>query len=181
MSCKHEFFKDKLDRVGVCDYCGLTQAEIQLAAANAELAELKSSLQFNFNSVVDCLKSKYDAEQELSAHYKAKAEQAEAQCAAWEQSAKEFANGMDYYRGIVIAVGEMIGEQSYICDDGTRSDSVLCAKIVELVAAVLAQNKRMREALEEIAESKLQTIDWAMKRWIDCRVQGIAKAALEEK
>lgn len=61
----------------------------QLAAAKAELAELaelKSSLQFNFNSVVDCLKSKYDAEQELSSHYKAKAEQAEAQCAAYKKA-----------------------------------------------------------------------------------------------
>lgn len=51
--------------------------------------------------------------------------------------------------------------------------------IFEKLEQAEAQNKRMQEALNEIANSNLQTIDWAMKRWIDSRVVNIAKAALE--
>jgi len=43
----------------------------------------------------------------------------------------------DYYRGLVVRVGNMIGEPAHIADDGTRRDDVLCAKVPGLVHDIL--------------------------------------------
>lgn len=53
--------------------------------------------------------------------------------AAWMDTAAQAQRGVDYYRDLVVACGKSIGTAAYICDDGTRSDSVLCAKVPDLV------------------------------------------------
>ncbi len=39
----------------------------------------------------------------------------------------------EYYRNLLIQIGEIIGKEAYISDDGSIQDSVLCAKLPELV------------------------------------------------
>lgn len=51
----------------------------------------------------------------------------------WKESAAHFAKGMEYYRGLLDEIGNAIGEQAFICDDGGRSEGVLRAKLPELV------------------------------------------------
>lgn len=58
--------------------------------------------------------------------------------AMWMDTAAQAQRGVDYYRGLVIRVGQAIGERAYIADDGSRSEDVLCAKVPELVEALLA-------------------------------------------
>lgn len=54
----------------------------------------------------------------------------------WEESAAHFHEGMKYYRDLLIQIGEIIGEQAYISDDGSRQQDVLCAKLPELIKKI---------------------------------------------
>jgi hypothetical protein len=61
--------------------------------------------------------------------------------AFWMQTAAQNERNTAYYRGLLEECGEAIGEAAYIADDGGRSDSVLCAKIPELVKQLVAGKK----------------------------------------
>lgn len=53
--------------------------------------------------------------------------------AAWMQTAAQNQRNADYYRNLLEQCGEAIGDDAYICDDGTISEDVLCAKIPEII------------------------------------------------
>jgi hypothetical protein len=72
-----------------------------------------------------------------------------AQAQAWEDTAIQSAHNRDYYRKLVEKIGDMIGSLAYIADDGTLGDSVLCAKVPELVERAL----RRLEILETLVGS----------------------------
>ena len=55
---------------------------------------------------------------------------------AWLDYAAQADRNTEYYRGLVQQIGERIGEEAYIADDGSRSEDILCAKVPELVAAL---------------------------------------------
>lgn len=53
--------------------------------------------------------------------------------ALWMQIAAQNQRNTDYYRGLLKECGEAIGERAFICDDGSISEDVLCAKIPEII------------------------------------------------
>lgn len=53
-----------------------------------------------------------------------------------------------YYHGLVVRIGESLGEPAYIADDETRSKDVLCAKVPELVDALTAEVERKEKFIE---------------------------------
>ena len=55
--------------------------------------------------------------------------------AVWMQTAAGNQRNTDYYRGLLVECGEIIGDRAYTADDGVRSEDVLCAKIPEIIAA----------------------------------------------
>ncbi len=57
---------------------------------------------------------------------------------AWIESAAMFSRNEGYYRGLVEQIGELFGDEAHICDDGSRSQDILCAKVPDLVRAALA-------------------------------------------
>lgn len=61
--------------------------------------------------------------------------QAKREAANWEESAAQFLRNQEYYRGLVVKIGEIIGEQAYIRDDGSVCEDVLCDKVPEIIAA----------------------------------------------
>lgn len=79
-----------------------------------------------------------------------RAEKAEAEAAAWTQSAKEFSSGLSYYRNLVVHIGNTIGHESHIAGDGSDMRGVLCAKVPELVQELIGNNERLRAALGNI-------------------------------
>ena len=54
----------------------------------------------------------------------------------WYDTAAQHARNEEYYRGLVIQIGEMLGDEAYISDDGSVQQDVLCAKVPELVRAL---------------------------------------------
>jgi hypothetical protein len=64
-------------------------------------------------------------------------EQAIAERDAWVETAMMFSRNEEYYRGLVEAIGKMLGRDAYTADDGSFSQDVLCAKVPEIVAARL--------------------------------------------
>ena len=69
-------------------------------------------------------------------------EQAIAQRNAWCDTAAQHLKNEDYYRGLVIKIGAMLGPDAYISDDGSVQDSVLCAKVPDLVARLVSSPQR---------------------------------------
>lgn len=57
--------------------------------------------------------------------------------AFWMEIAAQNERNTDYYRGLLEQCGKLIGTKAYICDDGSESEDVLCAKIPMLVANLL--------------------------------------------
>lgn len=52
----------------------------------------------------------------------------------WVEMACLFSKNESYYRGLLDQIGEIIGEEAYLCDDGiSKSTSVLRAKLPQLV------------------------------------------------
>lgn len=59
--------------------------------------------------------------------------------------AQEHAN-TEYYRGIVVKIGELFGKEAYTSDDGSVQDGVLCAKVFELVEKSLQKDTSDQDA-----------------------------------
>lgn len=57
----------------------------------------------------------------------------------WEGTARREAENVEYYRGLLVAIGEMFGEEARTQDDGGKVGHVLAAKVPELVASMKAK------------------------------------------
>lgn len=57
--------------------------------------------------------------------------------AAWMQTAAQNQRNTDYYRGLIVRCGVAIGPDAYRQDGGGVSEDVLCAKVPELVEALV--------------------------------------------
>jgi hypothetical protein len=55
----------------------------------------------------------------------------------WCDTAARHCRNEQYYRGLVIKIGEMLGREAYVSDDGSVQEDVLCAKVPALVRARL--------------------------------------------
>ena len=51
----------------------------------------------------------------------------------WMETAAQESRNRDYYRGLLINIGELFGNDAHIADDGSYSTDVLCAKVPDLV------------------------------------------------
>ena len=68
---------------------------------------------------------------------------------AWIETAQQHCRNEAYYRGLVVQIGEAIGEAAYISDDGSKQQDVLCAKVPELaIAAIKERDAALAEAAE---------------------------------
>lgn len=63
--------------------------------------------------------------------------------------AREHAN-TEYYRGIVVKIGELFGAPAYISDDGSVQEDVLCAKVFDLVKELQDKKFELDEMLNQI-------------------------------
>jgi len=64
--------------------------------------------------------------------------------AFWMETAAQNERNIDYYRGLVERIGKDIGREAYVQDDGGISEDVLCAKVPELVKAIVANLKSVQ-------------------------------------
>ncbi len=53
--------------------------------------------------------------------------------AVWMDTAAGFSNSVTYYQGLLNQCGEAIGDAACTCDDGSKADEVLRAKVPGLV------------------------------------------------
>jgi hypothetical protein len=59
--------------------------------------------------------------------------------AAWMEDAARFSLNEQYYRGLVVRCGKALGIEARTSDDGGVHDTVLCAKVPELVERLVAE------------------------------------------
>lgn len=64
--------------------------------------------------------------------------------ALWMRDNAQAHGNVVYYQGLLDRVGRALGEGAHTCDDGSRSESVLRAKVPELVEQMVVINEGMR-------------------------------------
>ncbi len=98
----------------VCNYCGI----VMPCPVCAEQAELRAAL------------AAKGQEQLVDG----------GNAAMWHATARDMANNAEFYRGIVVQVGELFGVAARTSDDGSIQEDVLALKVPELVAALIEQS-----------------------------------------
>lgn len=74
------------------------------------------------------------------------------------ETASQHLRNEEYYRDLVEQIGEAIGEQAYIADDGVKHDRVLCAKVPELVFDLIHTAGALNAALRVAKQNTLRAI-----------------------
>lgn len=59
----------------------------------------------------------------------------------------------EYYRGIVVKIGELFGPAAYQSDDGSWQEDVLCAKVFDLVNDFFKENQMVMDKNAELQEA----------------------------
>lgn len=72
----------------------------------------------------------------------------------WTDSAAEYARGSDYYQGLLDQIGQSIGDKARTADDGSISDSILRAKLPELVKELCEQKPVLAVDATSIGEKR---------------------------
>ena len=69
----------------------------------------------------------------------------------WEETAKWHSKNEDFYRNIVHEIGELLGPEVYVADDGSVMEDVLALKVPEVLRKRL---RRVREVHEEFKQTE---------------------------
>lgn len=80
--------------------------------------------------------------------------------AAWMDTAAHESSGRDYYRGLLYRCGVSLGEPAHLCDDGTRSEDVLRAKVPELVRDLVMERDVLRELVRDASNVIRETHEY---------------------
>jgi len=59
--------------------------------------------------------------------------------AVWMDTGAQHCRNECYYRSLVVRCGDALGDAAKTCDDGSKSEDVLCAKVPELVEALVSK------------------------------------------
>ena len=125
---------------------GIGCAMCHIKALEAQNEKLLADYQETVAKAAAKERPAYDEQQE-------KIMRLEAQNAAMEDMAKQYARNEDFYRELLDKCASSLGDAVFISDDGSVQDSPLRLKIPELVESQAKQNAAMREALGKIADS----------------------------
>jgi len=63
----------------------------------------------------------------------------------WIETCKQTQRNTDYYRDLLIQIGEVIGEDAKVCDDGTVVPDILVAKVPELAISIIENYKETKK------------------------------------
>ena len=119
-------------------------AERIVYASSIALADRKTSDPSFADNLIDAITAALEADRARSAET----------IEAWTATANQNQRNADYYRGLVVKIGETFGDAAYIQDDGGRVTDVLCAKVPELAARsadVLAEAERSLDLIRTMA------------------------------
>ncbi len=64
----------------------------------------------------------------------------------WEETARQHARNEQYYHGLLVEVGRVLGPEAFTADDGSVQADVLCAKVPELVRRRLGRGEPVASA-----------------------------------
>ena len=133
-----------------CAYCGtlftagtqekldeLIRDHVQACEKNPLVQQLKSA--YTSNAQWNCLHEIVER----------RAEENLRNANHWQEVARMHAKNEEYYRGLVVQIGDAMGHDAYVADDGTVSDDVLCAKVPELVVSMMTRKDKLKMATEK--------------------------------
>jgi hypothetical protein len=100
---------------------------------------------------------------------------------AWMETATQSQRGSDYYSGLLDKIGELFGEPAYIADDGTRSDSILRAKVPELVLALSKERDELTDRLhKEVIMLNASEAVYGFAAWLTTREERVVLSAMDD-
>lgn len=81
-----------------------------------------------------CAEKEVEIRAEERAKWEVREKESEAAAEAWKETAAMYGRNADYYRGLLVQIGEGFGVAARTSDDGSVQADVLVAKVPELVA-----------------------------------------------
>ena len=65
----------------------------------------------------------------------------------WMATAEQTQRNVDYYRNLVVTIGDMLGPVARTTQSGYLCTEVLCAAVPDAVFALIAENRRLKNEL----------------------------------
>jgi hypothetical protein len=98
--------------------------------------------------------------------------EAERERDAWTETARHYAAGLEYYRGLVDRCGETLGEAAYTQDDGGKVEDVLRAKVPDLVEKLMRERNEARAEVARLREASVHVYNSGYHRGHHDTVEG---------
>jgi len=73
----------------------------------------------------------------------------------WMETARQHLKNEEFYRELVVQIGEKFGDIAYISDDGSVQEDVLCLKVPELVSDLTEQLTHQAEVFLEMVRAPM--------------------------
>ena len=86
-------------------------------------------------------------------------DEASAALAVWTETAAQESRNTEYYRGLLDQIANAIGDEAFIADDGTCSESPLRAKLPRLVAEERERSKVYERLMHSAARALMEQGD----------------------
>ena len=77
---------------------------------------------------------------------------------AWEDTAAQAYRDADFYRGIVIRIGEPFGVAAKTSDDGSIQENVLALRVPELVEGMRAELQAAKTAVGHLFKTNVELV-----------------------
>jgi hypothetical protein len=100
-------------------------------------------------------------------------EQVKKERQSWEETAAQFSRNADYYRGLVVEIGENFGEEAYTSDDGSLQQDVLCAKVPELVKELHENYETSKSAISVASNTIKQFVEQLKNSQPNAEIKGV--------
>ena len=74
----------------------------------------------------------------------------------WKAESQQQCNNAQFYRGLVVRIGEMFGVEARTSDDGSIQEDVLCLKVPELVERLKTENADLKDSLKKSVDLMIE-------------------------
>jgi len=129
-----------------------------LEAENERLTKQLSDEVENRNRHINASNKMYGEHEQLKLDHADLTEQLaekESERDNWMETARQHLKNEEFYRELVVQIGEKFGDIAYISDDGSVQEDVLCLKVPELVSDLTEQLTHQAEVFLEMVRAPM--------------------------
>ena len=167
---RDEALADGPDGAWICETCGFVALKMLLRATDGAVGIDSCEVQDvcpNDGTSLRRKTWKEDAidsdrvgreQMQRASEAEAKVEALTAERDMWNSTARDMANNCDFWRGLVLQIGEMFGVEARTADDGSVMEDVLALKGPELVASLRAERDQRTAEIAGMLKAEIASV-----------------------